>query len=146
MSIPLAEWLPILRSEDFGFVALQAGPAHQELHEVFDGLGKSAIRDSAIDPQTNLRGFAAQIAAVDMVISIDEVPAHLAGALGIPTLCILPKVADWHWFGEERHDSPWYPTMRLYRQPADGTWSSVMMTMAQELELLAARQRAGGAA
>jgi tetratricopeptide (TPR) repeat protein len=144
MSIPLAEWLPVLRTSGFGFVALQAGPAHQELHEVFDGIGKTAVRDPAIDPQTNLRGFAAQIAAVDLVISIDEVPAHLAGALGVPTLCLLPNVADWRWFGAERHDSPWYPTMRLYRQPADGAWQPVMTAIAEELDVLLAGDRQEG--
>jgi tetratricopeptide (TPR) repeat protein len=137
LSIPLSAWLPILQLNGFGFVALQAGPAQQELHEVFDGLGKAAVRDPSIDPQTNLRAFAAQIAAVDLVISIDEVPAHLAGALGVPVLCLLPKVADWRWFGEERRDSPWYPTMRLYRQQTIGEWSDVMASIAADLGTLA---------
>ena len=133
MAIPLKEWLPILQLEEFGFVSLQAGPAQQELHEVFDSLSRSAIRDPSIDPQTNLRGFATQMAAVDLVISIDEVPVHLAGALGIPTICLLPEVADWRWFGAERTDSPWYPTMRLYRQTTDSTWSDVMSAIAVDL-------------
>jgi len=137
LSIPLAEWLPILRLNGFGFVSLQAGPVQQELHDVFDSLGKTAVRDPAIDPQTNLRGFATQIAAVDLVISIDEVPAHLAGALGVPALCLLPRVADWRWFGDERNDSPWYPSMRLYRQRARGDWSDVMARVADDLAALA---------
>ncbi|HWT96310.1 MAG TPA: tetratricopeptide repeat protein, partial [Terriglobales bacterium] len=144
MSIPLAEWLPVLHTQDFGFVALQAGPAHQELHDVFDSIGKTAVRDPAIDPQTNLRGFAAQIAAMDLVISVDEVPAHLAGALGVPTLCLLPKVADWRWFDEGRQDSPWYPTMRLYRQPTDGAWLPIMAAISTELDVLVAGDRQEG--
>ncbi|HVI89963.1 MAG TPA: tetratricopeptide repeat protein [Dongiaceae bacterium] len=134
MSIALSEWLPVLKLDQFGFVALQAGPAQQELHEVFDSLGRSAIRDPSIDPQTNLRSYAAQIAAVDLVISIDEVPAHLAGALGVPTFCLLPEVADWRWFGAERTDSPWYPSMRLYRQKADAGWSDIMTAVAEDLQ------------
>ncbi|HVJ43472.1 MAG TPA: tetratricopeptide repeat protein [Dongiaceae bacterium] len=132
-AVPLSEWLPVLGSSDFGFVSLQAGPAQQEMHQVFDGIGKMAIRDPSIDPQTNLRGFAAQIAAVDLVISIDEVPAHLAGALGVPVFCLLPPVADWRWFGQGRSDSPWYPTMRLYRQATDGNWADIMARISSDL-------------
>lgn len=133
MAIPLQEWSPILKLSEFGFVSLQAGPAQRELQDVFDSLSRSAIRDPSVDPQTNLRGFATQIAAVDAVISIDEVPAHLAGALGVPTICLLPRIADWRWFGAERTDSPWYPTMQLYRQGTDGNWSDMMSTIADDL-------------
>ena len=134
MAIPLEEWSPILQLREFGFVSLRAGPVQRELQDVFDGLSRSAIRDPSIDPQTNLRGFATQVAAVDLVISIDEVPAHLAGALGVPTICLLPRVADWRWFGVGRTDSPWYPTMQLYRQAADGHWSGIMSAIAGDLQ------------
>jgi tetratricopeptide (TPR) repeat protein len=144
MAIPLIDWLPILQTKGFGFISLQAGPAQQELHDVFNGLGMSAIRDPSIDPQSNLRGFAAQVAAVDLVISIDEVPAHLAGALGVPTLCLLPQVADWRWFGVERTDSPWYPTMQLYRQGADGSWSTIMQQVAADVQALAEQSEKEG--
>ncbi|HEX9448983.1 MAG TPA: glycosyltransferase family 9 protein, partial [Dongiaceae bacterium] len=146
MAIPLADWLPVLRTEGFGFISLQAGPAQQELHDVFNDLGMSAIRDPSIDPQSNLRGFAAQIAAVDLVISIDEVPAHLAGALGVPTICLIPHVADWRWFSAERTDSPWYPTMQLYRQSADGRWATTMQQIAADVQALADQSgKEGGA-
>lgn len=144
MAIPLTEWLPILQLEGIGFVSLQAGPVQQELHEAFDRLGKSAVRDPSIDPQTNLRGFASQIAAVDLVISIDEVPAHLAGALGVPTLCLLPRVADWRWFNADRVNSPWYPTMRLYRQVVDQDWAKPLNEIAAELSAWADSGRQGG--
>jgi|GEM_PF-576864 len=137
LSIPLSEWLPILQLNGFGFVSLQAGPVQHELQAIFDGLGKAAIRDPAIDPQANLRGFATQIAAVDLVISIDEVPAHLAGALGVPVLCLLPEVADWRWFDRRRVNSPWYPSMHLYRQQTRGEWSEVMTRVARDLAALA---------
>jgi tetratricopeptide (TPR) repeat protein len=146
MAIPLIDWLPILQLDRVGFVSLQPGPALQELHEVFDSLGRSAIRDPSIDPQTNLRGFAAQIAAVDIVISIDEVPAHLAGALGVPVICLLPEVAEWRWFQADRLDSPWYPTMQLYRQTTRGKWSDVMERIAADLKTRIAQAGQGGAA
>jgi hypothetical protein len=65
--------------------------------------------------------------ALDLVISIDSLPAHLAGALGVPVWTLLPAEADWRWL-EAREDSPWYPTMRLFRQAADrpDNWEPVI--------------------
>jgi tetratricopeptide (TPR) repeat protein len=137
IAIPLSDWMPVLRTSGSGFVSLQAGPAQQEMHDVFDSMNLAAVRDPLIDPQSNLRGYAAQIAAVDLVISIDEVPVHLAGALGVPTICLLPRVTDWRWFENDRQDSPWYPTLRLYRQTVDGDWSTVMEKIASDLAELA---------
>ena len=72
------------------------------------------------------------IAALDLLISVDSMPAHLAGALGIPTWTLLPAECDWRWL-TDRHDSPWYPTMRLFRQPRSGDWHSVAERIYQEL-------------
>jgi hypothetical protein len=63
--------------------------------------------------------------ALDLVISVDTMTAHLAGALGVKTWTLLPDDADWRWM-LDRHDSPWYPTMRLFRQPAPGRWDLVI--------------------
>jgi hypothetical protein len=65
--------------------------------------------------------------ALDLVISIDSLPAHLAGAFGVPVWTLLPAEADWRWL-EDRADSPWYPTMRLFRQARDqpGDWAPVI--------------------
>lgn len=63
--------------------------------------------------------------ALDLVISVDTMTAHLAGALGRPTWTLLPVVADWRWM-VERDDSPWYPTMRLFRQQEEGNWTTVI--------------------
>jgi hypothetical protein len=63
--------------------------------------------------------------ALDLVISVDTMTAHLAGALGVKTWTLLPYDADWRWM-LDRHDSPWYPTMRLFRQPAPGRWDLVI--------------------
>lgn len=80
---------------------------------------------------------AAAMRALDLVISIDSFPAHLAGALGVPVWTLLHADADWRWISG-RCDSPWYPTMRLFRQPRPGDWASVIE------ELIAAlRARAG---
>lgn len=74
--------------------------------------------------------------ALDLVISIDSMPAHLAGALALPTWTLLQKDADWRWMND-RHDSPWYPTMRLFRQPRSGEWQPVIAHIVFELSKLA---------
>ena len=71
----------------------------------------------------------------DLVISVDTAVAHLAGALGRPLWLLLPFAPDWRWM-IEREDSPWYPTARLFRQPADADWTRVVDRVRRELEAL----------
>ncbi len=78
---------------------------------------------------------AALISTLDLVITIDTSIAHLAGTLGKPTWLLLPFVPDWRWL-LERSDSPWYPSMRLFRQPSPRNWRPVIMQIQQELSLL----------
>lgn len=75
---------------------------------------------------------AAAILNLDLVISVDTSIAHLAGALGKPVWTMLPFAADWRWM-LDRSDTPWYPTMRLFRQPKRGDWSSVIGSVRDEL-------------
>jgi hypothetical protein len=76
------------------------------------------------------------IAGLDLVISVDSMPAHLAGALGAPTWTLLHAHCDWRWM-TARSDSPWYPTMRLFRQSRAGDWRSVIDEVKAELEQFA---------
>jgi hypothetical protein len=76
---------------------------------------------------------AAVIAEMDLVISVDTSVLHLAGAMGAPAWGLLPSVCDWRWL-LDRHDSPWYPSMRLFRQDTHGDWSSVLALVRRELE------------
>jgi ADP-heptose:LPS heptosyltransferase len=72
---------------------------------------------------------------LDLVISCDSAPAHLAGALGMPVWLALAYSADWRWF-VDRSDTPWYPTMRLFRQTRPGDWKSVFRQIEEELARL----------
>ena len=80
---------------------------------------------------------AAALAALDLLISVDTSVAHLAGALGRPVWLLLPYAADWRWL-RKRDDSPWYPTIRLFRQDQDGSWQTVFQVIAGELAKLVA--------
>jgi tetratricopeptide (TPR) repeat protein len=85
-----------------------------------------------------LRDFAdtaAIISLLDVVISVDTAVAHLAGALGKPVMILLPHAADFRWM-RNRADSPWYPTAKLFRQPAFGDWDSVIGRVRDEMEQL----------
>jgi len=87
---------------------------------------------------TSFTDTAAIIDHMDIVISIDTSVAHLAGAMGKPVFTLLPYVADWRW-QQNRDDSPWYPTMRLFRQTSDGDWRQVMERVRQAIQQQAKR-------
>jgi len=78
------------------------------------------------------------ITQLDLVISVDTAVAHLAGALGKPVWTLLPHDAEWRWM-IGRDDSPWYPTMRLFRQTSPGDWQGLLERVGRELETLAAK-------
>jgi tetratricopeptide (TPR) repeat protein len=101
--------------------------------------GALAAWTQAVDAGKDLRDFAdtaALMEALDLVITVDTSVAHLAGALGRPVWILLPYSPDWRWM-LERTDSPWYPTARLYRQPAAGDWASVLARVKEDLSALA---------
>ena len=79
--------------------------------------------------------LARRVRALDLVIAPDTMVAHLAGALAVPTWTMLPHDADWRWHQPRRSDSPWYPTMRLFRQRRPGDWESVVNEVAEQLAL-----------
>jgi len=76
---------------------------------------------------------AAVMEHMDLIITVDTAIAHLAGALGRPVWLLLPYSTDWRWI-VNRTDSPWYPTMRIFKQPAPFDWDNVMTAIYYELE------------
>jgi hypothetical protein len=108
------------------FVSLTKHPAAHERD-------KPAALIDVGDRLATFDDTAALISALDLVITSDTAVAHLAGALAKPTWLLLHHAPDWRWL-ETRSDSPWYPTMRLFRQPAPGDWTAVVDAVRRALE------------
>ena len=90
---------------------------------------------SIVDHRAQLTDFvetAALASCMDAVVSVDTAVAHVAGALGLPLLLLLPEVPDWRWM-LDRSDSPWYPSARLFRRPESGDWSVSLRGVAEAL-------------
>ncbi|MDD2898666.1 MAG: tetratricopeptide repeat protein [Desulfuromonadaceae bacterium] len=127
-SCPLQYFSSLWRVQGVEFYSLQVDVGTEQLED-FSVHHKIHDLTGAID---DFSDTAACIANLDLVITIDTAVAHLAGALGARTWLILPYVAEWRWLSQ-REDSPWYPTMRLFRQASPGDWSSLMDSVATTL-------------
>ncbi|MEX1232184.1 MAG: tetratricopeptide repeat protein [Planctomycetaceae bacterium] len=123
-SIPLAQWSELLSVADAAFVNLQYG-----LHR---GEGHQLHQWDETDPTRGLEQFAALLSELDLVISVDNSTVHLAGALGVPTLVLIPVVPDWRW-GLEGERSHWYQSVELIRQNEWNDWTSPLRTAASRL-------------
>jgi Tfp pilus assembly protein PilF/ADP-heptose:LPS heptosyltransferase len=127
-SMTLDEFSPLADIPDIQFISLQKGSATQEAIKSADGM-------NLLDLDSELKDFsdtAAVINCLDLVITVDTATAHLAGALGKPVWTLVYFPAEWRWL-ESRTDSPWYPSMRLYRQQQTGKWESVIQEVAKNL-------------
>ncbi|MGE3314030.1 MAG: tetratricopeptide repeat protein [Planctomycetaceae bacterium] len=141
----LAQWKPVLDFREIAFINLQYGECRDEIRDV-EHAGGRTIHDWEIgNPLGDLDEFAARVAALDLVISVDNSTVHLAGALGIPVWVLLPGVSDWRWM-IEGEDSLWYPRVRLFRTARAETWNDVFRRVASELSsTLRERIGVGGA-
>jgi len=123
-SIDLATLAPLFSESRLKWISLQYGDP-TELEAEAHAAGAPLVIDRSVDQLSNIDRFAAQVAAMDLVIAIDNSTAHLAAALGRPTWLLLPFAPDWRWLLGTEH-SLWYPTLRIFRQPRRDDWESVV--------------------
>jgi hypothetical protein len=141
-TIPAQSGLPLRSTTRGGGVGIVARGSHTHTNDRFRSLkGEAAKRLSALgrdlSPEAtgarNFRDTAEIVAGLDLVISVDTAIAHLAASMGKPTWVLIPFVeTDWRWL-RERVDSPWYPSVKLYRQGAAGGWSAVLDRVTADL-------------
>jgi hypothetical protein len=132
-SLRLNELAPHLSVPGVRFYSLQKGDGRDQLAAV---AGRLAIEDVAPELH-DFADTAALLQQLDLLISCDSAPLHLAGALGVPAWVPLHFAPDWRWL-LDRSDSPWYPSLRLWRQTECGNWAGVFHRIGQELAKLAA--------
>ena len=132
-SCRLEDFAPLLELPGTEFVSFQVGPPTRELNQGWRGL----VHDPG-DALTTLEATADALMEVDLVITVDTMLAHLAGALGRAVWMLLAFAPDMRWM-LDRADTPWYPTMRLFRQPKPNDWAPVFGEVRRELETLLAR-------
>jgi hypothetical protein len=123
-SVPFACLEPLLATPGLEFWSLHTQPSPQP-----------ALRHQPSITGDGILPLAQTIAALDLVITVDTLAAHLAGALGRPAWLLLQHAADWRWL-HDRNDSPWYPSLRLFHQPSPGDWNSMLNEVQQRLATL----------
>ena len=136
-SISAEAVLPVLLAPGVELYSLQMQPGDAD-RILLERLGGAITNlGSMLD---DFSDTAAAIVALDLIITVDTSVAHLAGALGRPVWVMLPYALDWRWL-REREDSPWYPTMRLFRQIKPGDWDSVLTRLPVELNRVVSGER-----
>ena len=120
-SIPIEILRPILTNPGTLFINLQYGEISEDIDKISD-FGCEIINDPNVDPLKNMEIAAAQIASLDLVITVANTTAHISGALGIPTYLILSRNPDWRWGSGER-GTPWYSSVEFYRQQKNNDWN-----------------------
>ena len=128
--MPLRQFAPLGRIEGIRLLSLQVNPGREEINAL---AGDFTVTD--LGGRFNTGSFvdaAAVVKNLDLVVTVDTALAHLAGALAAPVWVALPYASDWRWM-QHREDSPWYPTMRLFRQRQGGDWEEVFERVAGEL-------------
>ena len=137
-SCRLEDFAPLFELPGAELVSFQVGPHARALREGWRGL----VHDPG-DALTDIEATADALLEVDLVVTVDTMLAHLAGALGRPVWTLLAFAPDMRWM-LERSDTPWYPTMRLFRQPAPNDWAGAVQEVRRELEVRLAPPGAAG--
>ena len=132
-STTLKDWASILSKQGCCFINLQYGDIEPELEQFQEETSLKIYRDQEIDTLQNLDDFAAQVSALDLIVSTSNTTAHIAGSLGKRVWTLLPYMPNWRWM-LNRNDTLWYPHMRLFRQNTIGDWRDVFQRVALALE------------
>lgn len=132
-SIPLSQFEPLAEVPGVALVSLQKGPGTEQAKQHGQRLGLIVFDD--LDADAPFVDTAAVMQHLDLVVTSDTAIAHLAGALARPVWLLVSTASHWTWL-TERSDSPWYPTMRIFRQPTLGDWPAVFHQVAGELTRL----------
>ncbi len=134
-STHLSQWKNILEIPDVAFVSLQYGEGNNEIASIEKDTDLKILQDPDVDPTGDLDLFAAQVAAMDLVITISNATAHVAGALGVPVWNMTPTGPGrlWYWFLEGQ-TSPWYDSMRLFRHSYQEGWDGILQEIADLLK------------
>jgi tetratricopeptide (TPR) repeat protein len=138
-SIVLHDFEPLLRMQGVRFVDLQYGDTRVERESVVRELGIEVLHVDEIDNTNDIDGLASLIEACDAVVSVSNTNAHIAGALGKPTIVLVREKHGriWYWFGD-RDDSPWYPRVRVLSQERGQAWADLVRAVPAELNRLRA--------
>jgi tetratricopeptide (TPR) repeat protein len=140
-SIPLAAFEPLARVPGVRLISLQKGPGTEQIAALADRIPMVSFGSQVDEASGAFMDSAAIMKNLDLVVTADTSAAHLAGALGVPVWVAIFTTPDWRWL-MDREDSPWYPTMRLFRQTRLGDWAELFERMAKALEqLVASRPR-----
>ena len=135
-SMTLRELAPLTGIPGVRLIDLQYGDTAEERRQFEDQTGVTVLHDDGLDQMADLDAFAAQVAAMDLVISVSNTTVHMAGALGVPAWVMLNTVPLPCWM-LEGDDSPWYPSVRLFRQTEPGEWADVIGRVGDALAALA---------
>ena len=124
-SMPLANFEDILSAPGIRTIDLQYGETEEERQRFATDTGIEIYRDPEIDSLQDLDGFAAQVRAMDLIVTISNTTAHFAGALGVPTILLLHTAPIWYWMADGA-TTPWYASLKLFRQAKVGAWDTVI--------------------
>jgi hypothetical protein len=136
-SLPLRHFAPLARIDGVRLFSLQKGPGSEQLADLPEGFAATDFGPELDAAAGAFMDTAAIMQNLDLVITSDTATAHLAGAMGLPVWVALNACADWRWL-DDREDSPWYPTMRLFRQSRLGDWDELFERIAGELQKVVA--------
>lgn len=129
-SMDVENLLPIVQDNRFNFFGLQVGDRAADLWKT----GLNAFVTDLSDKCTDWDATADIVEGLDAVISVDTAPAHLAGGMGKQTLLVIPEAGCWRWGDHDTTSTPWYPSMRIFRQQRQGDWAPVIREVHEHLD------------